>query len=158
MDISQECWICKGHNIGLKGSTACRHLYFGPKTWSKICWNCLELCSYIFQLACEIKDMDPPENVKYASLKSEIDEGEDFLRQGLFISETLLHINVCVNRHSCRVCWASKMATLIAWECMWHYKSLWVFLWRSYWGNYFSGIIELFAFPQLKTVGTVVFV
>lgn len=48
--------------------------------------------------------MEPPENVKYASLKSEIDEGEDFLRQVLFTNETLFHINVCVNRHSCRIC------------------------------------------------------
>jgi len=39
-------------------------------------------------MACEIKDMKPPENAKYASLKSEIDEGEDFLRQVLFTNET----------------------------------------------------------------------
>jgi hypothetical protein len=32
--------------------------------------------------------MEPPENVKYASLKSEIDESEDFLRQILFTNET----------------------------------------------------------------------
>jgi len=103
--------------------------------------------------------MEPPENVKYTTLKSEIDEGEDFLRQVLFTNETLLHINVCVNHNSCWICWASKMATLNAWECMWHQKTLWVFLWRSYhWGNYLASILELFAFPQLKTLETIVFV
>lgn len=34
------------------------------------------------------QNMEPPENVKYASLKSEIDESEDFLRQILFTNET----------------------------------------------------------------------
>jgi len=68
--------------------------------------------------------LELPGNVKYASLKSEFDEGEDFLRQVLFTNETLLHINVFVNCHSCQICWASKTAKLNAWECMWHRKSL----------------------------------